>query len=417
MSEVLEPKFRFDPFSAETTANTDAVYKRLRDEQPVYYNETYDTFFFSRFEDVWELLRTGDNTFLATELNLPTPEYLSSVRNDGAPPYASVNPMSPGNKLPSPFYEEMRAAHIEPLRPKSVAALQDKVREQARMQLDLLLPKKRFDLFLQYAAIIPARMICGLFDLPYSIADTVMGRIGELGRNSTGDKKSLDLSLFWSETQPYIVPAIQARRKAGADGSNRLIDGLINWRAKDDGRALSDAEISDQLVCVMVGGLEAVPKVTARGIMELWNRPDQLAAVRADLDNNLPVAVEEMIRFCAPAVYTFRTAHKDAVVGGQKIRAGQRVCAMLNSASRDDREFQNPDEFVWNREIPRVLSFGMGQHHCIGKHLAVMEIRIMVREFLERVRDVEFHPEQGGRNTGYFQRGWTSLPVVINDGN
>ena len=69
---------------------------------------------------------------------------------------------------------------------------------------------------------------------------------------------------------------------------------------------------------------------------------------------------------------------------------------MLNSASRDDREFQNPDEFVWNREIPRVLSFGMGQHHCIGKHLAVMEIRIMVREFLERVRDVEFHPEQGG---------------------
>jgi cytochrome P450 len=334
------------------------------------------------------------------------------VRNDGAPPFASVNPMSPGNKLPSPFYEEMRAAHIEPLRPKSVAALAEKTREQARAQLDLLLPKRTFDLFLDYSAIVPARMICGLFDLPLSLADTVMGRIGELGRNKTGGK-SLDLSLFWTETQPYIVPAIQARRKAGADGSNRLIDGLINWRARDDGRALSDAEISDQLVCVMVGGLEAVPKVTARGIMELWSRPDQLAAVRADLDANLPVAVEEMIRFGAPAQYTFRTAHKDVVVAGQKIRAGQRVCAMLNSASRDEREFPDPDEFVWNREIPRVLSFGMGQHHCIGKHLAVMEIRIMVREFLERVTDVEFHPEQGGRNTGYFQRGWTSLPVVI----
>jgi cytochrome P450 len=74
MSEVLEPKFRFDPFSAETTADPDAAYRRLRDEHPVFYNETYDTFFFSRFEDVWELLRIGDNTFLATELNLPTPE-------------------------------------------------------------------------------------------------------------------------------------------------------------------------------------------------------------------------------------------------------------------------------------------------------------------------------------------------------
>jgi cytochrome P450 len=308
----------------------------------------------------------------------------------------------------------MRAAHIEPLRPKSVAALQQMVRDQARAQLDELLPRKTFDLFLDYAAIVPARMICHLFDLPLSLADKVMGRVGELGRNSTGGK-SVDLSLFWTETQPYIVPAIQARRKAGADGSNRLIDGLINWCAEDDGRALSDAEISDQLVCVMVGGLEAVPKVTARGIMELWRRPEQLAAVRADLDANLPAAVDEMIRFCAPAQYTFRTAHRDVVVAGQTVRAGQRVCAMLNSASRDEREFPDPDAFVWNRQIPRVLSFGMGQHHCIGKHLALMEIRIMVREFLSRVAAVDFHPEMGGRNTGYFQRGWTSLPVVIHE--
>jgi cytochrome P450 len=414
MSEVAEPKFQFDPFSGEATANPDHFYKKLRDQDPVHYNERFDTFFFSRFEDVWELLRIGDNAFLATELNLPTPEYLESHRNDGAPPFASTNPMSPGNKLPSPFYEEMRAAHIEPLRPKSVAALQQMVKDQARTQLDELLPRKTFDLFLEYAAIIPARMICRLFDLPLSLADKVMGRVGELGRNSTGGK-SVNLSLFWTETQPYIVPAIQGRRAAGADGSNRLIDGLINWRDRADGRALSDAEISDQLVCVMVGGLEAVPKVTARGIMELWNRPDQLAAVRADLDANVPIAVEEFIRYCAPAQYTFRTAHKDVVVAGQLVRAGQRVCAMLNSASRDDREFPDPDAFVWNREIPRVLSFGMGQHHCIGKHLAQMEIRIMVREFLSRVNKVEFRPQEGGRNTGYFQRGWTSLPVTILD--
>ena len=86
---------------------------------------------------------------------------------------------------------------------------------------------------------------------------------------------------------------------------------------------------------------------------------------------------------------------------------------MLNSASRDEREFQSPDEFIWNRPIPRVLSFGLGQHHCIGKHLAVLEARILVQEFLSRVKSVDFLPQEGGRNTGYFQRGWISLPVVV----
>ncbi|HEY8385759.1 MAG TPA: cytochrome P450, partial [Porticoccaceae bacterium] len=142
-------------------------------------------------------------------------------------------------------------------------------------------------------------------------------------------------------------------------------------------------------------------------------RPEQFAAVCADLKNNLPVAVEEMIRFCAPAQYTFRTAHKDVSVAGRSVRAGQRVACMLYSASRDDREFDNPDEFIWNRKIERVISFGLGQHHCIGKHLAQMEVRILIEEFLSRVKSFEFVLEDAGGNAGYFQRGWISLPVVV----
>jgi cytochrome P450 len=104
----------------------------------------------------------------------------------------------------------------------------------------------------------------------------------------------------------------------------------------------------------------------------------QLQAVRADLEHNGLLVVEEMIRYCAPAQYTFRTAHKDATVAGQRVKAGQRVACLLYSASRDDREFEYPDEFIWNRSIPRVLSFGLGQHHCIGKQLAQLEVRTLV---------------------------------------
>jgi cytochrome P450 len=414
MNELAQAKFEFDPFSVEVAADPESYYKQLRNKYPAYYNERYDTFFFSRFSDVWQILYTGDNTFVATEGNLPTPEYLSTHRNNGAPPFVSTNPMSPSNLLPSPYYEEMRRAHIAPLRPNAVQALKDFVSDQARKTLDHLLPRRKFDLSLDYAAIIPARMICHLYGLDLSVADKVMGLVRNLGKAKPGEK-SIDLSAYWKEMKPYIMPIIEARRAAGADGSHALVDGLINYRSKPDQRALSDNEIADQLVCVMVGGLEAVPKVIARGIMELWQRPDQLEAVRVDLDTNLPIAVEEIIRYCAPAQYTFRTAHKDVTVAGTHVKAGQRVACMYSSASRDEREFENPDEFLWNRRIPRVLSFGLGQHHCIGKHLAHLEVRTLIREFITRVKSVEFHPEMGGRNTGYFQRGWISLPVTIKD--
>jgi cytochrome P450 len=149
--------------------------------------------------------------------------------------------------------------------------------------------------------------------------------------------------------------------------------------------------------------------------MELHARPDQLEAVRADLDKNVPIAAEEMLRYCAPAQYTFRTAHSDTRVAGQRVKAGQRVACLLYSASRDDREFHDPDAFIWNRSIPRVLSFGLGQHHCIGRHLAQLEMRILVHEFLSRVKHFAFAAQETGLNQGYFQRGWISLPVIIRD--
>src|SRR6202034_2066725 len=388
MSESTTTAPDIDLFSPQVIANPQPVYKVLRDKYPVYYSRDYDTYFFSRFADVWEVLRVGENALLATESNLPTPEYLRTRRNNGAPPFASVNPMAPGPRLASPWYEEMRLAHTAPLRPKSVAALKDFVRELARERLALLLPRRKFNLTMDYAGIVGVTVICSLFGLPSSRAEDLMNKINEITRYSP-EKKSIDLATFFTELTQDIVPAILSRRTAGADGSNGLIDGLINYRTEPDQRALSDQEIADQLVCAMVGGIESMPKVTAQGVMELWKRPEQLAAVRADLGANVPVAVQEMIRYCAPAQYTFRTAHKDITVAGQHVKAGQRAACMLYSASRDEREFEDPDSFIWNRPIRRVLSFGLGQHHCIGKHLAQLEVATLVHELLSQVDSFE----------------------------
>ena len=108
-----------DPFAADLMADPLAFYRALRDEAPIKYYPEFDTFFLSRFEDVWEALRIGDNTFLSTETSLPTPQYLRAHHNAGAPAFASVDPLAPGPTLPSPWYEAMRQAHIAPLRPRA----------------------------------------------------------------------------------------------------------------------------------------------------------------------------------------------------------------------------------------------------------------------------------------------------------
>ena len=124
MTQVLEAPFTRDPLSVEGIGDLPGFYQQLRDNHPAYYYPDYDTFFFSRFEDVWELLRTGDNVFSAVETNLPTPQYLREHRNTGnPPPFASSNPMAAMPALASPWYEEMRNAHMAPLKPKAVASL------------------------------------------------------------------------------------------------------------------------------------------------------------------------------------------------------------------------------------------------------------------------------------------------------
>jgi cytochrome P450 len=410
MTAVREP-FSIDPLSAEVVADLPGFYKQLRDRRPVYYYPDYDTYFFSRFDDVWELLRIGDKVFAATETNLPTPQYLRSHRNTGSPPpFASTDPMAPMPSLASPWYEEMRHAHMAPLKPKAAASLAGFIREVTNARLDALLPLGKFDAVRDFAAFIAANSICRLFGLPPERAQSLFEEVNAATRPA--EDASVDFAAFFVKVKEHIRPCILARRAAGADGGNGLIDGLVNYRMPD-GRALSDDEIADQLVCAMVGGLESASKVTGGGLMELWRRPDQLAAVCAGLDANVPVAVDEMVRHCAPAQYTFRTAHEDVTVAGVPIRAGQRVCAMIWSAAHDEREFDRPDEFVWNRCAPRTISFGLGQHHCIGKHLALLEVRIMVREFLRRVPRFRFAMDEAKRNPSYFQHGWIQLPVVV----
>lgn len=399
----------YDPFSKAVMANPLPFYEVLRRESPVHYLPKYDAFAFSRFQDIIDVLSIGDNAFVATDTTLPDPERLLR-HNHGKVENLPLDPLPIGTLLPSPHFEILRQAHLKPFRPRAVRALESFVREQANRLLDDLLPRKHFDLTLDYGGIVSAGAICHLLDMPIDHAPEVLALVNSLSQTDP-EKGGNDINQTIGRSVEMMMEAVARRRAAGADGAVPLIDGLI--QLDHYGRPLTDQEVAVQLVCVFIGGTETVPKITAHGLMELARRPDQLAAVRADLDTNVPIAIEEMIRFCAPAQWFCRTAHKDVSVAGQEIKVGQRILVLFGSAGRDEAEFDQPNEFIWNRPIKRVLSFGFGQHHCIGVHLARLEMRVLVQEFLRRVPAFAFDMDKAVRLPSSFQWGWNSLPVVI----
>jgi cytochrome P450 len=403
------PDFTYDPFDPAVMCDPLPYYRVLRDRHPVYYMPKWDTFALSRFSDIWQVLERADGTFVASEGTLPSATILAQ-HNHGPVADPPLHPMPFHAMFDAPLYDSVRKAHGQPLRPKSVAKLEKRIRALANERLDLLLPRGTFDLTQSYGGIVAASVVCELLGLPVDLAPEVLASVnaGSLPQEGSG----VDTAQARPGYLEYLVPVVKHRRDNGPDGSLPVVDGLIGYRLPD-GSAFDDVEAATQMLGIFIGGTETVPKIVAHGLWELGRRPDQLAAVRADLGTNVPIAREEMIRFCAPAQWFARTVRKPFTIHGTTINPGQRIITLLASANRDEREYDRPDEFIWNRPIRRSLAFGRGQHFCIGYHLARLEIAVMVQEWLRRVPDFRIVDKAASRPPSSFQWGWSRVPVEV----
>jgi cytochrome P450 len=409
MKSAVLQGFSYDPFDPAVMADPLPYYRVLREHYPLYYLPKWDTFALSRFSDIWHVLEVNDGTFVASEGTLP-PITVLAHHNHGPVADPPIHPMPFHAMFDAPLYESVRRARGPPLRPKPVAALTDRIHTLANERLDLLLPRGTFDLTQDYAGIVAASMVCELLGLSVDLAPEVLATVnaGSLPQPGAG----VDTAQARPNYLSYLVPLVQRRRQQHADGSLPIVDGLIGYRLPD-GSALDDVEVATQMLGVFIGGTETVPKIVAHGLWELARRPDQLAAVRADPATNVAIARDEMIRYCAPAQWFARTVRKPFTIHGTTIEPGQRIITLLASANRDEREYDRPDDFIWNRRIERSLAFGRGQHFCIGYHLARLEIAMMVAEFLRRVPAYQVHGEAAHRPPSSFQWGFSSVPVEV----
>jgi cytochrome P450 len=400
--------FDYDPFSDAAMRDPQPLYRSLREDHPAYFIPEYDTWVFSRFEDVWNGYMDSEHFSEAEGMLFTRDQLLMHHRcNPPAPAMQPVKAMF--LFLDPPVHTRIRQATAMPFLKGTVAKREAEINALVRQRLATLLARGAFDLNADFASHVAVTMVCRVLgvepDDPEALTRAVNLTAG-VPSDVSGAAEARGL------IYALLLDTVKRRRK-GKGPDSPVIDALLH---RDTiGRPLSDEEVASDLNGILVGGTETLPKIVAGGLLELWQRPDQLAAVRAALPGSAVPAFEEMLRFCAPAQWFGRTVKKPVQLGGVDLEPGQRVILIIASANRDDREFDDPDAFVWNRKARRLLSFGVGPHFCIGVHLARLEGQVMLREFLRAVKGFTVHPDRGRWPVSQFQIGWTSLPVTIEE--
>ncbi|MCU1485109.1 MAG: cytochrome [Actinomycetia bacterium] len=388
----------YDPYDFEIDTDPYPIWKRLRDERPLYYNEKYDFYALSRFDDVekawvdWRRYSSARGTVL--EL----------IKADMDIPPGSIifeDPM--GHTL-------HRGLLSRVFTPKKMAAIEPQVREFCARSLDPLVGSGGFDFIDDVGAPIPMKTIGMLLGIPEQDQLAIRHQIDEGLRLADGEMP--DVSNAYSDLQASaFADYIEWRAENPSDD---LMTELLNAEYDDlDGerRTLTREEVLNYVNLLAAAGNETTTKLIGWAGKVLAEHPDQRAELAAD-PSLMRGAIEELLRYEAPSPVNSRYVLEDVEHHGQVVPAGSALVLLNGSANRDERKFADGESFDIHRKIDHHLSFGYGIHFCLGAALARMEGRVALEEVLKRFPtwDVDWDGAVQARTSTV--RGWEHLPVV-----
>ncbi|MFF5302428.1 cytochrome P450 [Streptomyces sp. NPDC013161] len=266
--------------------------------------------------------------------------------------------------------------------------------------------------FTEVAARLPLSVICDLLGVPRADWDFMLSRtmtafgVGD----RSDDTDAAAAAVAHTELFQYYDELMRERRRSPRDD---IISALVHGTI--DGEPLTSTEVVLNCNGLISGGNETTRHATLGGLLAFIENPDQWTLLR-ERPELLPGAIQEVLRYTSPAMHLLRTAAEDAEIGGERIRAGDRITLWLASANRDEQVFADPDVFDVSRTPNRHLTFAHGPHHCIGASLASTELTIMFEELTRRVERVELAgPVRRMRSN--LIGGLESLPVSLTPAN
>ncbi|MBW2271055.1 MAG: cytochrome P450, partial [Deltaproteobacteria bacterium] len=289
------------------------------------------------------------------------------------------------------------------------------VRDFAERLLDDLLKGGRGELINDYCVPIPNAVIAHLLGVPGKdfplwarwADDVVQGDYATENRNERG----VGFAGAFPEFSAYVDGKI-AERRAQTDSSDDLINRLMTGKVQ--GKELTDVELRTQIIFLLVAGNETTRNLIGNILSRLATDPELYRELRErrELAANM---VEETLRVQPSAVYLLRDCIKDTQIRGVDIRKGDKVVFGLGSANRDERVFENPDEFRLDRPDPKAhLAFGAGRHVCPGAALARLEATVALEVMLDKVAELRAEPGyQRERIPVFWSDGPVSVPVEL----
>jgi len=272
-----------------------------------------------------------------------------------------------------------------------LAKLEDGVADQAKRIVDRVCQRGEVDFVVDVAARLPLQIVCDLMGIPESQIDFVFDQTNLI--LGGGDPEyvpdvhdALTSLLLAGQSLAELMNEVAASKVGG--NSDDLTTILVN--AEVDGERLTEAEIASFFILLVVAGNETTRNAIAWGLKYLTDNPEQKCLWLADPDAVEHTAVEEIVRLASPVTYMRRTALADTELGGQQIREGDKLSMFYLAANRDETVFTDPLTVDIRRDPNPHLGFGgPGPHFCLGAHLARREIRLMWRELLTRLPDIE----------------------------
>ena len=394
MTLTSDSDLYYDPYDFEIDADPYPVWKRLRDEAPLYYNEKYDFFALSRFDDVeralvdWETYRSGRGSILELiKANIEIPPGIVLFEDP-------------------PVHDVHRGLLSRVFTPKKMNAIEPKVREFCARTLDPLVGAGGFDFIADLGAQMPMRTIGYLLGIPEQDQQAIREQLDaglRLEEGHAPEEYSFEGSEMFAE---YIDWRAE-------HPSNDLMTEMLTAEFDDETgtrRRLTREEILTYVNLIAGAGNETTTRLVGWTGKVLAEHPDQRREIAEDR-SLLPNAIEELLRFEAPSPVQARSVFRDVEHYGQTVPEGSVMVLLNGSANRDERRFPDGDQFDIHRQIGHHLSFGYGLHFCLGAALARLEGRVALDEVLNRFPEWEVDWDNAEQARTSTVRGWEKLPV------
>lgn len=399
MTSTTASDVRYDPYDVELNADPYPMFKALREEAPLYYNEEHDFYALSRHEDVTEALRDFKTYSSARGAIL---ELIKA--NIDIPPGVLIFEDPPIHDIHRKLLSRM-------FTPRKVFALEPKIRQFCADSLDPLLGTGSVDFVKNLGAQMPMKVIGMLLGIPEQDQEAIRDFANDQMRTEEGKPmKAAEEGLVSGD---IFGAYIDWRAKHPSDD---IMTELLNVEFEDETgtvRKLRREELLTYINVVAGAGNETTTRLIGWSGKVLAEHPDQ----RRELVENpelIPNAIEELLRFEPPAPHVARYVTRDVEVHGRTVPEGSIMMMLIGAANRDHRRFApDGDVFDIHRDAKQHLTFSVGTHFCLGSSLARLEGRIALEEILKRIPEWDVDLTSAKLSPTSTVRGWDTLPATF----